>query len=142
MDIISDLQNKKNKEAYQLLIQLEIESAESNRYYTYFEDFIKLLTSNNSYVRVRGFRLACAQAPWDLEHKIENNIDSLLAALDDEKAIAVRQYLTALHLVVLYVPKVNEKIKHKLDSLDLSKYQDSMIPLLKKDMKELYTALN
>lgn len=42
MDIIAGLQSKKNQEAYQLLQQLEIQSAQSNQLYAYFDDFIDL----------------------------------------------------------------------------------------------------
>lgn len=142
MDIISELQNKKNNEAYQLMIQLEIKSTESNQYYKYFDDFIKLLDHKNSFVRVRGFRLACAQAQWDIENKIENNIDKLLKLLNDNKATTVRQCFTALHLVILYKPELNEIIKNKLDTIDLSIYKDSMIPLIEKDREEIYKALD
>lgn len=40
MDIISGLQNKKDTYAHQLLLQLESQSAESNKLYHYFEDFM------------------------------------------------------------------------------------------------------
>lgn len=142
MDIISDLQNKNNSIAYKLLLQLEIESTESNQYYKYFDDFIELLKSKSSFVRVRGFRLACAQAPWDSENKLVTNIDLLLHMLDDERPTAIRQCLTALHLIVLYKPNLSEKIRSKLDKMNLSKYKDSMISLLEKDIEELYKALN
>ena len=33
--------------------------------YPLFEDFLGLLGSESAFVRVRGFRLACAQAKWD-----------------------------------------------------------------------------
>lgn len=142
MDIITELQNVKQNAAYQLLKQLEIESAESNQYYNYFDDFINLLDSKSSFVRVRGFRLACAQAKWDIENKIEKNIDKLLEQLDDPKPTAIRQYLTALHIISLYKPKLNEPIKNKLETMDLSKFKDSMLPLIKKDIDELYQVLN
>lgn len=142
MDIISGLQNKKNNEAYQLLIQLEIKSTESNQYYKYFDDFIALLDNKNSYVRVRGFRLACAQAQWDIDNKIESNIEKLLELLNDNKPITVRQCLSALRLVTLYKPKLNEIIKNKLKAINLSIYKDSMIPLLEKDIEDLYRALD
>lgn len=137
MDIIAGLQNENNTEAYQLLLQLEKQSAESNELYCYFDNFINLLKSKNSFVRVRGFRLACAQARWDIENKLEQNVEPLLCMLEDEKATAVRQYLGALHIVVLYKPDLVEKIEKKLDTLDLSKYKDSMKALIKKDVQEL-----
>ena len=137
MDIITGLQNKKDTEAHQLLLQLEKQSAESNTLYEYFDDFINLLKNKSSFVRTRGFRLACAQAQWDVENKIQKNLELMLLMIDDEKPTAVRQCLTALHTVVLYKPELFETIIAKLDAMDLSKYKDSMSPLIKKDMEEL-----
>lgn len=137
MDIVAGLQNKNNNEAHQLLLQLESRSAETDELYAYFEDFLGLLKGKSSYVRTRGFRLICAQAQWDHENKIERNIDVLLSMLDDEKPTAIRQCLAALHNIVLYKPDLSETIEAKLDHLDLSKYKDSMSPLIQKDIDEL-----
>lgn len=137
MDIIAGLQNKNDKEAHQLLLQLESRSAETDELYEYFEDFVGLMKGKSSYVRTRGFRLICAQAQWDHENKIERNIDVLLSMLDDEKPTAVRQCLAALHNIVLYKPDLSETIEAKLLQMDLSKYNDSMSPLLQKDIDEL-----
>ena len=137
MDIITGLQNKKDTEAYQLLLQLEKQSAESYTLYEYFDDFINLLKNKSPFVKTRGFRLACVQAQWDVENKIEKNLEVILLILDDEKPTAVRQCLTSLHTVILYKPELGETIIAKLDAMDLSKYKDSMSPLIKKDMEEL-----
>ena len=100
-------------------------------------DIITGLQSKSSFVRTRGFRLVCAQTQWDVENKIKKNLELILLMLDDKKPTAVRQCLTALHTVVLYKPELFETIIAKLDAMDLSKYKDSMSPLIKKDMEEL-----
>lgn len=115
----------------------EKQSAESNEFYHHFEDFMELIKSKSSYVRTRGFRLACAQAQWDVEHKIEKNFSFMLSMLDDEKPTAVRQCLAALHIVVLYKSNLVGEIEEKLSTMDLSKYKDSMSPLIQKEMEEL-----
>lgn len=137
MDIITGLQNKKDTEAHQLLLQLEKQSAESYTLYEYFDDFINLLKNKSPFVKTRGFRLACVQAQWDVENKIEKNLEVILLILDDEKPTAVRQCLTSLHKVIRYKTELGETIIAKLDAMDLSKYKDSMSPLIKKDMEEL-----
>nr|WP_326185271.1 SufBD protein [uncultured Oscillibacter sp.] len=141
MDIIAGLKSKRNVDAYQLLLMLERESAESNVLYDCFEEFIGLLKSESSFVRVRGFRLACAQARWDVEHKIEKNFDTLLIMLDDEKPAAVRQCLAALRTVLSCKPDLAGRLAEKLRAMDLSKYPDSMAPLLRKDIEEMRTLL-
>lgn len=141
MDIIAGLKSKRNADAYRMLLLLEGESVESNALYDCFEEFIGLLKSENSFVRVRGFRLACAQARWDTECKIEKNFDTLLMMLDDEKPAAVRQCLAALRAVVSCKPGLAERLAEKLCAMDLSKYRDSMAPLIRKDIEELRALL-
>lgn len=141
MDIISGLQSKNNSEAYRLLLMLEEESAASQSLYGSFEDFLGLLKSGSSFIRTRGFRLACAQARWDVENKLEAHFDLLLAVLDGGKPTAVRQCLRALRGVILYKPQLCGRIAEKLDELDLSKYKDSMRPLMERDVEELRTLI-
>lgn len=131
------LQSKNNSQAHELLLELEAQSEQSNELYAYFGDFIGLLCSKSTFVRVRGFRLACSQARWDTENLIEANLDVMLSMLDDEKPIVVRQCLAALHKVLPYKPELSAAISEKLESMDLSKYKDSMSPLIAKDIEEL-----
>jgi len=137
MDIIAGLQSKNNSEAYQLLLLLEQRSAESDELYGCFEDFVGLLKSRSAFARVRGFRLACAQAPWDVEDKLDRELDTLLNMLDDPKPTAVRQYLSALAVLIRYKPNLRNRISARLDAMDLSKYKDSMRPLIEGDISAL-----
>lgn len=137
MDIIEKLQDKNNTAAYRFLLDLETTSAESNELYGHFEKFLTLLSHQSSFVRVRGFRLCCAQAQWDSENKLEHHIDELLAILDDDKPTAVRQCLSVLHTVILYKPDLCGRIEEKLKTLNLAKYKHSMRPLIEKDIEEL-----
>ena len=120
-----------------MLLLLEKESAESNALYGNFVDFIELLKSGNSFVRTRGFRLACAQAQWDVDNQLEENLDVLLGMLDDEKPTAVRQRLSALHEVVRCKPQLARRVEDKRSRMDLSQYKDSMRPLMEADIAAL-----
>ena len=137
MDIFAILQSKKNKEAYQLLLLLEKQSEESAELYPLFEDFLGLLGSESAFVRVRGFRLACAQAKWDTENKLGTHLDRLLTMLDGEKPTAVRQCLAALQNVLRRRPELAGEIISRLDRVDLSRYKDTMRPLIEKDIQAL-----
>lgn len=137
-DIIMELQNKDNQKAYALFKEINAKSTNSDEFYSYFDNFIGLLTHKSSYVRTRGFCLACAQAKWDKYDKIKSNLETMLKMLHDDKPIVVRQCLNALHSVVLYKYDLRNAIRQELDKIDLSKYKDSMSPLIKKDMNELY----
>ena len=67
-------------------------------------------------------------------NKINNIIDSLLQVLDDEKPTIVRLCLSSLNNLLLYKIDLSEKVESKLKNMDLSKYKDSMKPLIQKDI--------
>ena len=114
----------------------EIESSidESKLLYKYFDDIKKMLFNEKSYIKMRGFRIICKLSKWDKDNKINNIIDSLLQVLDDEKPTIVRQCLSSLNNLLLYKIELSEKVENKLKKLDLSKYKDSMKPLIQKDI--------
>ena len=58
-----------------------------------------MLKNEKSFVRVRAFRLICAFAKWDIENKIEDNIDLILNELDDDTSTSVRQCLDKLNIL-------------------------------------------
>lgn len=140
--ILDALQDKDNNKACAFAKELEVKSAASNMYYSYFDDFVSLLPAKSSYVRIRGFILCCAQARWDDEGKIQNALPKMLLLLHDEKPIVVRQCLQALHEVVLFKPELSEQIKNEITSIDISKYKDSMSPLIQKDINDLLKMIN
>ena len=49
----------------------------------------------------------------------------------------MRQCLAALRSVLLYKPELGEAIVARIAALDLSKYKDSMRPLIEKDIAAL-----
>ena len=114
----------------------EIESSidESKLLYEFFDDIKKMLLDEKSYIKMRGFRIICKLSKWDNDNKINNNIDILLQVLDDEKTTIVRQCLSSLNNLLLYKIDLSEKVENKLKKLDLSKYKDTMKPLIKKDI--------
>lgn len=141
MEGLEMLYDKDDKKAYHALLELEVRSAESDTLYSHIVQFLEMLAHEKSFVRVRGFRLVCAQARWDHKRVIEAHLDTLLAELEDDKSTAVRQCLAALHGLVLFLPELSQAIACKLRTLDCSKYSDSMRPLIEKDMKALFAQL-
>lgn len=134
---IAKLKGKNEKEAYEYCKQLIVESAQSDKYYGAIDDFASMLNDSNSYVRTRGFCLICSQARWDKECRIEAVFECMKPLLNDSKPTVVRQCLKALHEVVLYCPEMSDKIADAVKEIDLSRYKDSMSPLIKKDADEL-----
>lgn len=136
-DKIKLLYDKDNKIAYEVLTELENDVTESNELYNYFDELLNMLNNEKTFVRVRAFRLICLLSKWDNENKIENNIDFILNELDDETSTSVRQCLAKLNLILIYKSELSEKIKTKLNQLDLSKYKESMQSLIKKDINSI-----
>lgn len=126
---------KDNKTAYECVKEIRAASAASDEYYRSFDFFASLLSSEKTYVRTRGFILCCAQARWDTEGKIRDAFPSMRLLLNDEKPTAVRQCLAALKNVVIYRDELSDMIRQAVSDIDISRYRDSMAPLIKKDVE-------
>lgn len=134
---ISKLYSKDDKETYKLLLDLELISSESDELYPYFDEFLEMLNSERSFVRVRGFRLICSLAKWDKDNKINKNIDSILDELDDSISTSVRQCLGKLNLILLYKNELSLKVESKLKHLNISSYKETMQSLIKRDIANI-----
>lgn len=141
-NIISLITDKNDKAACDSARAIAAESALSPDNYRYFEDFASLLTDSKSYIRTRAFILCCSQARWDNEGKIKKHLGSMLRLFHDEKPTVVRQSLNAIKEVVLYRPELCPEIKAELKNIDLTKYRDSMVPLIRKDIEEVLNMMN
>ena len=131
---IENLYNEDNNSAYKTLLELETVTTESNELYSYFNDLLKMLNNEKTFIRVRGYRLICCLAKWDNENKINKNIDVILNELEDEKGTSVRQCLEKLNLILMYKVELTEVIEDKIRNLDVTKYKESMRGLIKKDI--------
>lgn len=136
-ELIEKLTSKDEMSAYEFCKQLVVESAASDKYFCMIDDFASLLAEKKSYHRTRGFGLICVQARWDNEGKIKSVFEKMVPLLNDPKPTVVRQCLASLHEVVLYRPELHAQITAAIKEIDLSKYKDSMSPLIKKDADEL-----
>lgn len=133
MDIRDILCAKDTKSTYSLFVQLERQAGEDPALFREYPLYLEMLKSDSSYLRVRGFRMLCAGAKWDTEGVIRENLPQILAQLRDEKPTAVRQCLGALPELVTGRPELTAVICQTVSGLDLSKYSDSMRPLICRD---------
>ena len=78
---------------------------------------------------------------WDEDNHFDAILDDYLAHVTDEKPITARQCIKALAQVGKAKPQYIQKIMDYLHSADLSKYKDSMHPLIEKDMAGTEKAL-
>ena len=80
--------------------------------------------------------ILAANAQWDEENCFDLIISDFLTHITDEKPITARQCIKALAQVGLAKPQYIPRILSCLQDADLSKYKDSMRPLIEKDIAE------
>ncbi len=135
-DIIEKLTSKDDKYACALAETIISESLETDAWYEYFEEFASLLNHPKSYVRNRVLYILAANAQWDDENRFDLIIDDFILHITDEKPITARQCIKTLAQVGQAKPQYIPKILSALHSADLSKYKDSMRPLIEKDIMQ------
>lgn len=135
-NIIARLTAKDDKAACALAEQIVSESSETDEWYECFADFAALLKHSKSLVRNRALNILAANAQWDDENRFDLIIEDYLSHITDDKPITARQCVKALAQVGRAKPQLIPKILSALNSADLSKYKDSMRPLIEKDIAE------
>ena len=135
-NIIAKLTAKDDKYAYAFADKIISESQETDEWYEYFDDFAALLNHPKSFVRNRVLYILAANAQWDEENRFDLIIADFLAHITDEKPITARQCIKALAQIGSAKPQYVPVILSCLRNADLSKYKDSMRPLIEKDIAE------
>lgn len=135
-NIAAKLTAKDDKYACALADKIIAESQETDGWYEYFDDFASLLDHPKSLVRNRALHILAANAQWDDENRFDAILPAFLAHITDEKPITARQCIKALAQVGLAKPQYIPSLLSCLRSADLSKYKDSMRPLIEKDIAE------
>lgn len=135
-NIVAKLTAKDNKYACAIADKIITESQETDEWYEYFDDFASLLNHPQSLVRNRVMYILAANVQWDEENRFDAILSDFLAHITDEKPITARQCIKALAQVGSTKPQYIPAILSCLRSADLSKYKDSMRPLIEKDIAE------
>lgn len=140
-EIIAKLTAKDDKYACAIADKIISESQDTDEWYKYFDDFASLLNHPKSLVRNRVLYILSANAQWDDENRFDAILNDYLAHVIDEKPITARQCIQALVQVGKAKPQYIPRIISYLHSADLSKYKDSMRPLIEQDIAETEKAL-
>ena len=135
-DIITKLTAKDDKYACAIADKIISESHDTDEWYEYFDSFASLLNHPKSLVRNRALNILAANAQWDDENRFDAIISDYLAHVTDEKPITARQCIKALAQVGVAKPQYIPRILSCFQEADLSKYKDSMRPLIEKDIAE------
>lgn len=139
--IIAGLTSKDDKYANALMEKILAQSRESDEWYACFDDFAALLEHPKSYVRNRAIHILAANAQWDADNRWDAILPSFLTHITDEKPITARQCIQALVPVGLSKPQYIPQILSSLQQADLSRYPDSMRPLIQKDIAQILQIL-
>lgn len=134
--IITGLTAKDDKYACALTDKIISESRDTDEWYAYFDTFAELLDHPKSLVRNRAICILAANAQWDNENRFDSILPDFLTHITDEKPITARQCIKALSQVGLAKPQHIPRILLALRDADLSKYKDSMRPLIERDIAE------
>lgn len=122
MDLIQKLlcikEDKNNYVAYKALQELQKESEETDCIYPYMD------------------RLSDINAKWDKDYKIDEIIDKYLKHITDVKPITARQCIKLLPIIAKYKPELNNNIFSALQTANISIYDNSMQPLIYKDIQQ------
>ena len=140
-EIIAKLTAKDDKYACAIADKIISESQDTDDWYEYFDSFASLLNHPKSLVRNRVLYILAANAQWDDENRFDAILDDYLAHVTDEKPITARQCIKALRQIGLAKPQYISRIITHFRNADLSKYKDSMRPLIEQDMAETEKAL-
>jgi len=140
-EIISMLTAKDDKYACAIAEKIISESLDTDEWYEYFNTFASLLNHPKSLVRNRVLHILAANAQWDDENRFDAILDDYLAHVTDEKPITARQCIKALTQVGKAKPQYIPRIIGCFRCADLSKYKDSMRPLIEQDMDETEKSL-
>ena len=135
-NIVQKLTSKDDKYACAFTDRIVAESHDTDEWYEYFEDVASLLDHPKSLVRNRALYILAANAQWDEENRFDLILPDYLKHITDEKPITARQCVKALAQVGLARPQYIPQILSALRSADLSKYKDSMRPLIERDIEE------
>ena len=135
-NMIAKLTSKDDKYACAFADKIISESQETDEWYEYFDEFAALLDHPKSLVRNRALHILAANAQWDDENRFDAVISDFLTHITDEKPITARQCIKALAQVGVAKPQYIPRILSCFHGADLSKYKDSMRPLIEKDIKE------
>ncbi|HPE38724.1 MAG TPA: SufBD protein [Bacillota bacterium] len=134
--IYSKLTTKDDTYACAFADEIIAESLDTNVWYAYIDDFATLLAHPKSLVRNRALCILAANAQWDENNRFDVILSEFLTHITDEKPITARQCIKSLVQVGEAKPQYIPKIISSLKTADLSKYKDSMRPLIEKDIKE------
>ncbi|MEA4895932.1 MAG: SufBD protein [Oscillospiraceae bacterium] len=141
-DFVAKLTAKSPTEGYAAMKELLAISETSDTVYPYMARLIGMLGSDNSYVRTRGLLLIVANARWDTDYLVDENINLILSHITDPKPITARQFIQSLPTLATAKPDLRADILSVLSGADTLRYPLSMRPLVDGDIRKAILTIN
>lgn len=141
-DLFAQLTAKRPAEGCAAMKELQAISETSDTVYPYMARLIGMLGSDNSFVRTRGLLLIVANARWDTDVLIDENINQILSHITDPKPITARQFIQSLPALASAKPDLRADILAALRGADTLGYPLSMRPLVDGDICKAILIIN
>lgn len=138
--LVGKLRERDHNTAYQALQTLRDLSGRTDRVYPFLDEFARMISDQNSYVRTRGLVLIAANAKWDAQGRIDRILEEMLRHILDPKPITARQCIQSLALILSEKPALADRIRDALAHADTSVYNGRMRPLIEKDIASVLAA--
>ena len=135
-DVIIMLTAKDDRAACAYTERIIAESRLSDAWYEHFDDIASLLDHPKSLVRNRAMNILAENVRWDAEGRFDTYIEAFLEHITDEKPVTARQCIKFLPVIAEAEERYIPLMERKLRSADISKYKDSMRPLIEKDIAD------
>jgi hypothetical protein len=133
-NLVESLFQKNNKIALNSLLTLYYRSEYFSDVYDYFNRFVELINSENSYQRSRGIFLISINTKWDNDNKFDKIVNEFLSHIEDEKPITARQCIKSIENILPYKNNLKDIILKKLQNINYSKISDNMRNLIFNDV--------
>ena len=133
--LLETLWSKKPSEGYAALKEMLKACQDSNAVYPYMNQFLEKISDDCSYFRTRALALIIANAKWDTDCLIDENIDAILSHITDPKPITARQFIKDLPALAAAKPDLRQDILSALRRADTLRYSLSMRPLVERDIR-------
>ncbi|MEA4934142.1 MAG: SufBD protein [Lawsonibacter sp.] len=141
-DLVAQLTVKRPTDGCAAMKELQTIGETSDAVYSYMARLIGMLDSDNSYVRTRGLLLIVANARWDTDSLIDENINQILSHITDPKPITARQFIQSLPALATAKPNLRADILAALRKTNTLRYPLSMRPLVDGDISKAILIIN
>jgi hypothetical protein len=136
-ELVENLLSTDDKVRYPSFLVLQYRSEMKNDVFLYWNNFVNMLNSDNSYFRSIGLKLISINVKWDKKNNTKDIIDKYLSFCDDEKIITARLCIQGISNIIKgtdFEQKICEKIVTKLIGINIKDRPSTNIKVMTTDI--------